>query len=106
MQLHECRCVELAHLVNELHELGRCFGSDVIAGALADLLQQAGQIDFIYALSAEQVPLFADNPNFTIQSVPTGRWVGLVMNTQLEPFNDPRVRKAIRMSADREVLDG
>ncbi|WP_037312440.1 ABC transporter substrate-binding protein [Ruegeria halocynthiae] len=65
---------------------------------------QAGQIDFIYALSAEQVPLFANNPNFTVQSVPTGRWVGLVMNTQIEPLNDPRVRKAIRMSADRDAL--
>ncbi|GAA6164868.1 ABC transporter substrate-binding protein [Pelagimonas sp. KU-00592-HH] len=65
---------------------------------------QAGQIDFIYALSAEQVPLFKNNPNFTVQSVPTGRWVGLVMNTTLEPFNDPRVRKAIRMTADRDAL--
>lgn len=65
---------------------------------------QAGQIDFIYALSAEQVPLFANNPDFVVQSVPTGRWVGMVMNTALEPFDDPRVRKAIRMSADREAL--
>lgn len=65
---------------------------------------QAGQIDFIYALSAEQVPLFANNPNFTVQSVPTGRWVGLVMNTTEAPFDDPRVRKAIRMSADRDAL--
>lgn len=65
---------------------------------------QAGQIDFIYALSAEQVPLFENNPNFTVQSVATGRWVGLVMNTQEAPFDDPRIRKAIRMSADREAL--
>ncbi|MBE1285321.1 MAG: peptide ABC transporter substrate-binding protein [Rhodobacteraceae bacterium] len=65
---------------------------------------QAGQIDFIYALSAEQTPLFANNPNFTVQSVPTGRWVGLVMNTQTAPFDDPRVRKAIRMTADRDAL--
>ncbi|SLN52498.1 Heme-binding protein A precursor [Falsiruegeria litorea R37] len=65
---------------------------------------QAGQIDFIYALSAEQVPLFANNPAFTVQSVPTGRWVGMVMNTQEAPFDDPRVRKAVRMSADREAL--
>lgn len=65
---------------------------------------QAGQIDFIYALSAEQVPLFANNPDFTVQNVPTGRWVGLVMNTTLAPFDDARVRKAIRMSADRDAL--
>ena len=65
---------------------------------------QAGQIDFIYALSAEQVPLFANNASFEVQSVPTGRWVGMVMNTQEAPFDDPRVRKAIRMTADREAL--
>lgn len=65
---------------------------------------QAGQVDFIYALSAEQVPLFANDPNFTVQSVPTGRWVGMVMNTTVAPFDDPRVRKAIRMSADRDAL--
>ncbi|MBI6630455.1 ABC transporter substrate-binding protein [Pontibaca salina] len=65
---------------------------------------QAGQIDFIYALSAEQVPLFANNPNFTVQTVPTGRWIGMIMNTTVAPFDDARVRKAIRMSADRDVL--
>ena len=65
---------------------------------------QAGQIDFIYALSAEQVPLFANNPDFVVQSVPTGRWVGMIMNTQTEPFTDPRVRKAVRMTVDREAL--
>ncbi|MQY42560.1 peptide ABC transporter substrate-binding protein [Epibacterium sp. SM1969] len=65
---------------------------------------QAGQVDFIYALSAEQLPLFQNNPNFVVQSVPTGRWVGMIMNTTVAPFDDPRVRKAIRMSADRDAL--
>ncbi len=65
---------------------------------------QVGQIDFIYALSAEQVPLFANNPNFTVQSVPTGRWVGMVMNTQQAPFDDVRVHKAVRISVDRDAL--
>ncbi|MBY6115284.1 ABC transporter substrate-binding protein [Mameliella alba] len=65
---------------------------------------QAGQIDFIYALSAEQKPLFENNPNFTVQEVATGRWVGMIMNTTMAPFDDPRVRKAIRITVDRDAL--
>lgn len=65
---------------------------------------QAGQIDFVYALSADQKPLFENNPDFTVQEVATGRWVGMIMNTTVAPFDDARVRKALRISTDRDAL--
>ncbi len=65
---------------------------------------QAGQIDLVDSISGEQAPIFANNPAFELQSVPTGRWVGMVMNTTMAPFDDARVRKAIRMTADRDAL--
>ncbi len=36
--------------------------------------------------------------------MPSGRWAGLVMNTEDAPFDNPHVRKAIRMPADRDIL--
>ncbi len=65
---------------------------------------QAGQIDLEFSLTNQQKPLFADTPDFVMQAVPTGRWVGFVMNTTMEPFTDPRVRKALRIAVDREAL--
>ncbi|MGF1501848.1 MAG: ABC transporter substrate-binding protein [Paracoccaceae bacterium] len=65
---------------------------------------QAGQIDIVFSLTNQQKPLFANNPNFVMQSVPTGRWVGFAMNTTEEPFTDARVRKAMRMAVDRETM--
>ena len=81
-----------------------------------ELIAIADQNARVAALQAGQVRLssmrclpnrFRCSPTtrtFTVQSVPTGRWVGMVMNTTIAPFDDARVRKAIRMSADRDAL--
>lgn len=72
---------------------------------------QAGQVDMLLGTTATQASLFVDNPEFVIQSFPTGEWYTLVMRTDTAPFDDVRVRKAIRLVADRQaiidlVLDG
>lgn len=63
----------------------------------------AGQIDFLH-ITSDQVSLFEGDDELTIQTFPTGNWEGLVMRTDTAPFDDPRVRKAIRMAADREEI--
>lgn len=41
---------------------------------------------------------------YNVAQIPTGNWRGLIFRTDVEPFNDPRVRKAMRLVADREAL--
>ena len=63
-----------------------------------------GQIDFENTVTNQQKPMFASSNKFKMVEVPTGNWRGLVFRTDVEPFTDVRVRKAVRMAADRDEL--
>jgi peptide/nickel transport system substrate-binding protein len=64
----------------------------------------SGQIDYLDRIDGKQLALFADNPAFTVQHIDTGNWNGLVMRTDTAPYDDPRVRKALRIAVDRDAL--
>jgi len=63
----------------------------------------AGQIDYLDSVQYAKLPLFKQ-PDFTVQSVPTGDWSGLVMRSDMAPFNDVRVRRALRLLVDRKAM--
>lgn len=63
-----------------------------------------GQIDFENTVTNQQKPMFASSNKFKLMEVPTGNWRGLVFRTDVAPFDDVRVRQAVRMAADREDL--
>jgi peptide/nickel transport system substrate-binding protein len=63
----------------------------------------AGQLDY-NGLTADQAPLFADNPAFQVQSFPGGAWNGVALRTDTAPFDDARVRRALRIAVDREAM--
>lgn len=63
-----------------------------------------GQIDFENTVTNQQKPMFANSNKFKLMEVPTGNWRGLVFRTDVAPFDDVRVRQAVRMAADREDL--
>lgn len=63
-----------------------------------------GQIDYIEALTAQQKPMFVNNPKFTTQTIPTGEWKGIIFLVDRAPFDDPRVRKAVRIAVDRQEM--
>lgn len=63
----------------------------------------AGLID-MNSLTRDQEPLYRDNPGFVLQQFPTGGWFGIVFITDEAPYDDPRVRKALRIAADRQEM--
>jgi peptide/nickel transport system substrate-binding protein len=63
----------------------------------------AGQLDY-NGLTADQAPLFADNPAFQVQSFPGGAWNGVALRTDTAPLDDARVRRALRIAVDREAM--
>lgn len=63
-----------------------------------------GQIDYIEALTAQQKPLFENNPKFKTMTIPTGEWKGIIFRVDREPFTDPRIRKAVRIAVDRQEM--
>ena len=63
-----------------------------------------GQIDYIEALTAQQRPLFENNPKFKTMTIPTGEWKGIIFRVDAEPFTDPRIRKAVRIAVDRQKM--
>ena len=48
--------------------------------------------------------MFEDNPDFVVQTIPTGHWPGMVMRTDKSPFDDVKVRKAMRLVIDRQAM--
>ncbi|GLR90278.1 ABC transporter substrate-binding protein [Bradyrhizobium iriomotense] len=79
---------------------------DIMAIADQDARNQAllaGQID-ITEVTPGEIGLFSSNAKFIVQRVPAGLWNPIVMRTDTSPFNDVRVRKALRMLADRQSL--
>ncbi len=62
-----------------------------------------GQID-ANGLTRDQEPLFAGNPDFTVQSYPAGGWFGIAFQSNQPPLDDPRIRKALRIAVDRQEM--
>ncbi len=62
------------------------------------------QIDLLRAISSQQSIMLSSSDKFKLQSIPTGNWRAMVFRTDMPPFDDRRVRKAVRLAADREAL--
>jgi peptide/nickel transport system substrate-binding protein len=64
---------------------------------------QAGQLD-MFEMTIQQASAFEGNDQFTIVDIPTGNWTGFIMRTDTAPFDDVRVRQAMRIVADRQAM--
>ncbi|HEV2131522.1 MAG TPA: ABC transporter substrate-binding protein, partial [Longimicrobiaceae bacterium] len=70
--------------------------------AMTELL--AGQGDMLQKLPPDQRQRVAAAPNVELHTAPRVRPAWIAWNTDLEPVNDPRVRRAILMGIDREQI--
>ena len=64
----------------------------------------SGQIDMYRYVPFNQLKIFENNPKFNHTIISTGNWRGMVMRTDTAPFDNPKVRKAVRMAVDRQAL--
>lgn len=68
------------------------------------LALQSGQVDLVLDVTMAQTELFAGNDDYTVLRYPSGTWSALVMRTDMAPFDDVRVRQAMRLVADRQAI--
>ncbi len=64
----------------------------------------SGQLDMERGIDPSLRRVLQDSGKYDIQDIPTGNWIGMVFRTDVPPYNDVRVRKAIRLAVDREDL--
>ena len=64
----------------------------------------AGDIDLLWDAPLESIQQLKALHGVTVDAVPTGTWDGFVLNNQLKPFNDVRVRRAMLKAIDKRQL--
>lgn len=62
------------------------------------------QLDMAQGINRQQRQLLERAGGFGFQEVPTGNWRGIVFRTDMKPYDDPRVRRAIRLAVDRKAM--
>jgi peptide/nickel transport system substrate-binding protein len=67
---------------------------------------QAGQVDIVFDITPQHAAVLEGRDDITVQRFPSGTWYSITMLTDTPPFDDARVRKAMRLAADRqEIVD-
>jgi peptide/nickel transport system substrate-binding protein len=64
---------------------------------------QAGQVDCIDYLTAASIATL-ESAGFTVSIAETGGWTPLCMRVDTAPFNDNRVREAMKLAVDRKSM--
>lgn len=64
----------------------------------------SGQIDAIGDIPFAQIPVIKNNKDFTVLSAESGFWRPITMRVDRAPFNDVRVRQALRLLVDRPQM--
>jgi len=65
---------------------------------------EAGDVDLIQVTDPEKLARYGSDPSINVYAVPglVTRFIGL--NTEFEPFSDPRVREAVALAIDRDSI--
>ena len=64
----------------------------------------SGDIDAMLTVQQADYDRIANSPGIAPKRVPSGRYVNVVMRYDQPPFDDIRVRKALALSVDRQLL--
>ena len=64
----------------------------------------SGQLDMERGIDPSLRRVLQNSDRYNVQDIPTGNWIGMVFRTDVPPYDDVRVRRAIRLAVDREDL--
>ena len=64
----------------------------------------SGQLDMERGIDPSLRRVLQNSDRYNVQDIPTGNWIGMVFRTDVPPYDDVRVRRAIRIAVDREDL--
>ncbi len=63
-----------------------------------------GQLDMERGIDPSLRRVLRNSDRYRVQDIPTGNWIGMVFRTDQPPYDDVRVRRAIRLAVDRADL--
>lgn len=72
------------------------------AGSAAAML--AGEVDLLLEVQPTDYERISSANGVVGMRTPSGRFLDVVMDCTVEPFNDPRVRQALAMAVDRQAM--
>lgn len=64
----------------------------------------ADQVDILYDFNPAAAEVVGQNPDYIVREFPSGGWIALVMRTDRAPFDDARVRQAMKLVVDRPAM--
>lgn len=76
----------------------------IIDQSTADIAMERGEIDLQLMRTYESVERFESDPNIEVARTVSTDIRQLVMNTAIEPFNNPLVRQAMQYAVNREAV--
>ena len=65
---------------------------------------RGGQVDYLQYLPAEFVKTLKDDPNITVYQKPSNLAFVLRMRSDRKPFDDNKVRQAVKAAVDRQAI--
>lgn len=69
---------------------------------IADI--KAGRVDILPDIDPRYQEELEEEPTVTVLEVPSGRYQAIVMDASEAPFTNPKVRQALKLCADRQIL--
>ena len=64
----------------------------------------SGQVDAAVDIPLTAIAQITGTSGFTVNEITGGAWLPIVMRTDVKPFDDPRVRQALRFILDRPAV--
>ena len=99
----------LTYLANDAYWGGRPYLDELVWKFVTDeqaraAALQAGDVQYVDSINSNAIEAVRAVAGLEVQNVPVLNWTAIVMNEDIKPFADPKVRMAICKAVDREAI--